>query len=193
MSKLLILISGKQGSGKSSTARNLKDFFEFNSISRLKVYQTKFAKVIYEMHDSIRQIGGKYGIPMERKMGDLLQFLGTEFGRKKFGQDVWVKSAANDLLKKEKDYDIFIIDDLRFHNEADIKKYLPEWNVFKVRLNSADNIRRERCDGWRDDTSHPSETSLDDYEEFDLKVNTDVCGELEVVDLILKAIHKGVT
>ena len=181
--KTIVLISGKQGSGKTTITNEL--------MKRWPARDLKFADVIYEMHDACRDILISRGIEMvnEVKDGHLLQFLGTEYGRKTFGEDVWVKIARNTISASESN---FIINDCRFENEFDA---FPE--ALRVRLQCESSIRKERAEMWRENTGHASEIDLDAYSGaglFDLYVDTDnVSGSTSLngcVELILAQILK---
>lgn len=86
----------------------------------------------------------------------LLQRLGTECGRQLIYEDVWVDAALNSL-----DPDgMYAVSDCRFVNEAEA-----------VRKRGGKIIRINRP-GVGPANSHPSETSLDDYD-FDAVVSND--------------------
>ena len=115
----------------------------------------------YELHDVCLPLLKKYGIrdATMKKDGELLQVLGTEYGRKLLGDDVWVK-----VLKRRVDYwlrvepHLIIIDDCRFENEHDA---FPD--ALRVHLECSEYMRKSRCSYWRTNTDHPSEIGLDNY------------------------------
>jgi uridine kinase len=195
--KNIILISGKQGSGKTTLANNIEKLFNQIAIPKYVVLQVKFADVIYEMHDSIWEILNKYGFKNpQAKSGDLLQYLGLQFGRKVLGEDVWAKvcRTKTDNILKHPNYlninlqPIVIIDDLRFINEFDI---FPD--AFRVRLECPEDIRKVRCSAWRENTTHPSEIDLDDYSirgKFDLYFDTERANSEECAKYVLENINR---
>ena len=173
MNYAIILIAGKQGSGKSSLSEALdnhlvtKDFVTF---------RMKFADPLYKMHDAVRTILRSYNIDQLPGIdGPLLQLLGTEWGRKTRGEDIWVKAAKAKVLDWSAKVNItgkksvFIFDDCRFPNE------LFAWeDSFKIRLSAPEEVRRERAEKWRENTKHPSEIALDQVPApaFNLSINT---------------------
>jgi hypothetical protein len=90
------------------------------------------------------------------EMRQLMQRLGTECGRELFGENFWVDSALNNLEPEG----FYAVADCRFVNEADA-----------IRERGGKVIRIARP-GVGPANSHPSETSLDDYD-FDAVVNND--------------------
>jgi len=172
----VILISGRQGSGKSTLAKAIAKRHHLTGVH-------KFAAPLYEMHDEIHRIAGQ---PITVIDGTLLQYLGTEWGRKRFGVDVWVKSLA---VRLKSDWSpVCVVDDLRFRSEAEhLKLYLPSGaSVYKIRLNADEGIRRLRAQKWRTDTTHQSEVDLDDYKDWDLVIDTNSMCLDEYVDQVLK-------
>jgi energy-coupling factor transporter ATP-binding protein EcfA2 len=179
------MISGKQGSGKSSLAHALS--LAIHKRTGMYVGVHKFAGHLYTIHDYIlnymERITGK---PRAEKDGDLLQYLGTEYGRVKHGQNVWVQGLRDSIRQDARNF--IIIDDCRFENEFDGIEAL------KIRLECPVEDRKIRCSAWRDNDTHPSETGLDDYARkgmFDLTYSTNVLSTdyivgdiLEILDIV---------
>lgn len=164
----VILISGKQGSGKSTLSTNLHRYLT----ERGKIcFTMKFADPLYEMQAAIREVAEEYGIPFEKKEGALLQLLGTEWGRKIKGENVWadacVTAVANASMNNPGAF--FIIDDCRFPNELAAFPH-----ALKLRLEASEDSRMGRADSWRMNTQHESEIALDHaVNQFDLLIKTD--------------------
>lgn len=71
----------------------------------------------------------------------LLQLLGTECGRECIGPDVWVDLWRQQNIDVVRPFDVLIIDDVRFANEAAMIREL-DGPVYEVR-------RRSRLPWWR--------------------------------------------
>lgn len=171
----IVLISGKQGSGKTTTSEQL--IIEARRSGKYYfIFKMKFADPLYEIHDMILSrmefYSGKQRIA---KNGQLLQYLGTEFSRNTYGQDVWVNALKKNIETKAKEFQpsktLIIVDDCRFENEFDA---FPD--ALKVRLEASEEVRKPRTDSWREDVKHQSETGLDKYandNKFNLTIYTD--------------------
>jgi dephospho-CoA kinase len=179
---MIIGISGKQGSGKTSLAKALAELINDTRI-------LKFADPMYEMHDSINFVYNSYGIPTPQKDGELLQWLGTEHGRSK-DNNIWANIMHTRLLEALVKGIPVIIDDLRFTNEFDM---LEELGAFMIRLDAPEDVRKARADGWRENTKHASEISLDNYAQsgkFDLYLGTEGDFEETVSTTVREMTHK---
>lgn len=174
MQTKVILISGKQGSGKTTLSKHLHKSINLNK--QMWAINLKFADPLYQMHDYCLAILNQSGIDTIKKDGKLLQLLGTEWGRS-IDKDIWVRVAQSRVNKlRPSGYDqtmVAIIDDTRFKNELEA---FPD--AIKIRLECDKVQRRQRTDSWRDNEMHPSEIDLDDwvYEpgKFDFIFNTGV-------------------
>lgn len=148
----------------------------------------KFADILYRWHDFIRDDLERFGYNPPKKMGQLLQWLGTEFGRQQVSENIWCEMLAKrakkyfdgvETLGFEKAF--VIVDDMRFKNELDISVSefrKSDIETVTIRLECAKEVRKRRCDGWRENDTHPSEVDLDDWVgRFDLVVNTELSEE----------------
>lgn len=197
--KTIILISGKQGAGKSTLAKGLASKL---SDRTTHAHLVKFADPLYEMHKAIRGILQSYksdNLDANKIDGPLLQLLGTEWGRKTRGDDIWVDVAKarvelmHTLHNPHRLFarSIFIFDDARFENE--IKAFDndedPDTRVFRIRLTAPEATRKTRADKWRDNTDHPSEIGLDGFKGWDIVVDTAVHDPKDVLNQIAQFIE----
>lgn len=178
------------GSGKTTLGKALEEKIR-QKIKKAYPIQVTFASTIYEMHDACLAILKAYGVERDiKKDGTLLQLLGTEWGRNTLGEDIWVNLLKGKMKATVQGIDsdlepYFIITDCRMKNEFDA---FP--GALHVRLECARDIRKKRCEQWRDRENHPSEIDLDSYVEknkFDFVFNT---GESTVEDCALVLIEE---
>jgi len=182
---MILMISGKQGSGKTTTSDLVADELR---AQQFQVVRMRFAEAIYEMHDLCLGVLDKYGIkrPNVKIDGPLLQLLGTEWGRNQIHQDVWVNILRNrinllfqgmpDLFGKR----IVIVDDMRFPNEFD-----PFESALRVRFECDRELRKARAEKWRENENHPSEIALDEYAKegkFGVYCDTGKYGQSDVIN-----------
>ena len=186
MKTKIILISGKMGSGKTTIAKELAQQLQIQ-FEKTFCNQLIFANTIYQIHDSIRDIIKSKGIKIpdavKVKDGPLLQYLGTEWGRKTIYENVWVDCAKGEVSNVVKGYNrksdedasvVCIFADCRFENELDC---FPD--ALKIRLECDRETRMKRVSMWRDNDTHPSEIGLDKYlaeGKFHLRCDTDRFG-----------------
>jgi energy-coupling factor transporter ATP-binding protein EcfA2 len=182
----IILISGKQGSGKTTLSNNLSGLLIESGYQPVSI---KFAAVLYELHDLIWSKMNEYGQTLNvKKDGYLLQLLGTEWGRNKLGENIWVDIAKFRAAKATENSNVVvIIDDCRFPNELTA---FPE--ALKVRLEADSTTRMGRAEMWRDTENHTSETGLDDSTGFNVTYQTGPNGmsSLEIAQDILNRMVK---
>lgn len=172
MSHQVVLLSGKQGSGKSTIQLAIKEEALLHGFS--EVHTINFADALYSLHDAVlNTLQSKFCIPkVTNKDGVLLQLLGTEWGRKVYGDNIWVDIVKKkiEMLAAQPGKHLVVVADCRFRNEFDA---FPE--ALRVRLTAPEKSRKERTTSWRDNTQHPSEIDLDQYEKeskFDLLFDT---------------------
>jgi len=164
--KKTILLSAKQSGGKSSIAKIIKE--RLNSIG-VNVKIVKYADTIYSIHNVILFFMRLFGIRYKNnKNGPLLQFIGHSIGRRFFGKNIWVNIAKIKSFIYSKN-NIVIMEDCRYKNEFEA---FPD--ALKIRLEADKEIRKARCENWRENDTHQSEIDLDDWvDRFDLVYETD--------------------
>lgn len=193
----IVMLSGKQGSGKTTVQKALA--LEWQKRRGGRAICVNFADVLYEMHDKVLGVLYNY-IPRRDivKDGPLLQVLGTEWGRNTLGENIWVeilKERIAQLAHGNAHYSdlLFIIGDCRFMNEF---QGIP--TALRVRLEAEYETRKSRCSMWRENSTHPSEIGLDDVsaaKEFDLYLytgNETNVGVDGCVSLIIAQLDKNV-
>ena len=107
----------------------------------------------YLTHEAKEIIVGDAGVSVRH----MLQTLGTEWGRSCIHPEIWLRCWRKKMAK----YDAVVADDVRFLNEAKLVKLLggEVW-----RIDRFDDIKS---------SSHSSEGSLDDYNQFDRLIKND--------------------
>lgn len=189
----IVLLSGKQGSGKTTIQRSLLIEWQRPQGLGRRALGANFADVLYEMHNTVLNILYQYW-PKRNivKDGPLLQLLGTEWGRKTIDENIWVKCLRNkmkELAQRNSHYKdlLLVVGDCRFKNEFNEFE-----DALRVRLVCSEEARKKRCEMWRENTQHPSEVDLDDYEEkFDLVLDTENIPTHGCVDLIMAQLMKN--
>ncbi len=169
----IVLLSGKQGSGKSTIQKKLIEQASERGFDH--GVTVNFADALYRLHDEIlNTMEDDFLIPRTTdKDGVLLQLLGTEWGRTVYGEDIWINILKNRIKMHVRSSAnvLVVIADCRFKNEFHA---FPE--ALRVRLHAPAAIRKDRTTSWRPNQQHPSEIDLDEYDsndEFDLYLRTD--------------------
>ncbi len=165
-------VSGKMGVGK--------DYVVNNYLSKLydKSIIISFAdmiKINLMVHNDIK-LNELYGhkTPEIRK---LLQYEGTENGRNKYGEDIWIKYVKSwGELYLSRGYKHIIVTDVRFKNEYEfiknnngiiIRIEAPYRNEFRLKNESSNEEEYTKI------KNHISEIDLDDMN-FDIIINNDI-------------------
>jgi len=183
----ILLISGKMGSGKSTLAEAVAK--KWSETKGNQAILLNFADALYHMHNFCLGYLEQWGVEIpSKKDRKLLQLLGTEWARTVYGEDVWVnivktkidKTSAPDRSLSQNQ--LYIVADCRFPNEITSFE-----NAISVRLNCDRAVRKYRCTRWTDTDNHPSENALDDFYDFDFKLNTETMSADECVKIIFES------
>jgi len=162
----VILISAKQGGGKTTLANDLKMILQTELLEPRLV---KFAEPIYEIHDTVYSMLKKYGIDSKGIDGTFMQFIGQHV-RDRFGDTTWSNIAHHLVVSAlQLPRAVVVCDDLRYQNELNV------WDrndTCLIRLECPEYVRKARAEKWREDTNHPSETELDGYPHWDMVFDT---------------------
>jgi len=195
MKHIVVQLSGKQGSGKSTVARLLRTRLEADGYA---VVDHSYARVIYLMHDEILGLIARHArIEVPAKSGELLQLLGT-WGRKLFGEDIWVNTVKNNVAITQSNYDaqedsplkgvVHLISDCRFTNEA------CAFSGPVYRLECPEETRKARVEAtpgqnWRLNTTHESEVGLDYFLGFRMRLDSERGSSEAIASMIVHDIN----
>jgi len=188
--------SGKMGSGKNYVSEKM--FIpKLNSINPKKTLVMAFAD--HFKIDACAKFNIDYNRIFVKKDDEsrrMLQLAGTEEGRMKFGEDIWIKTLyAWMKVYADRGIERFIICDVRFPNEVELVKKL---NGKVIRINAPkrniDAVTREsggNQDKFNSILNHSSEVALDNYDGFDYIILNDYGDNAEEqIDKIIKNIDK---
>lgn len=153
----IIAFSGLMHSGKTTCADILENHLA------MSIYYPKIIKFADPLYDIQKYIYDRTGLEKPQiKDRQLLQYLGTEWGRSKdenLWVNIWRREARSWRFKSSglhDDVHVVICDDLRFENEA---KQVREMGGAIINVVAPENIRRER-NPQTFNTSHSSEKPL---------------------------------
>lgn len=194
MQKLVVLISGRQGAGKTTLANEIMRRARSSAtFPDTMPHDIRFAHPLYEIHNFALGLlkANDFALDVE-KDGELLQMLGTDWARKKYGDDIWVELAKRTINKKCHQFKntysrhLFVISDCRFKNE-----FLAFPEALSVRLHCKEELRKARAESWRENTQHRSEIDLDDWDnKFEFQYHTDVNSVIVIADELTREISR---
>lgn len=121
----------------------------------------------------------------------LYQFWGTDVRRKQ-DEDYWLKKYY-EKVSKLPNGTLVVTPDARFENEVE---YVKQLNGITVDLFTPEPIRMERLmkrDGKlpsKEKLTHPSETSLEDYDKFSVTLITGMFSDEQMLEIIKEAIQE---
>jgi hypothetical protein len=193
----LIGISGKAGSGKDLVGKIIQyliycnkfkviDFEEYDMHSLGYSHPQKIKKFAYKVTTSYKEITGINFHKLSREEKEIERSKYVKYANKCkeiFGEDVWVnalfcdyKAPTQIAIERTGGYcnhpeptkfPNWIITDVRFPNEA---KAIKDRGGILIRVNRLNSTSQTIYINKRDRT-HPSETELDSYSEFDYAVD----------------------
>lgn len=151
---MLIGLTGAAGAGKDTVASMIDG-----------AHVTAFAQPLYECLSTITGIPvarlrdrevKEATIPwLGRSPRQMLQTLGTEWGRNTVCEDIWVRSLLERVAPRLTAGETVVITDVRFDNEA------------AAVVDAGGEVWRVVRPGWRclsgDSAAHPSEAGVSDY------------------------------
>jgi phosphomevalonate kinase len=153
---IILAISGKKQSGKDTVVDIIR------RVCLLPVARVGFAD---ELKVQVAEATGKSIDFIEKNKSQfrtILQWWGTDFRRFYDGDDYWVRKVIKVIDTYKATPTIVCVPDCRFLSEI---KALKELGCKSIRID------RRICN--RSNDTHPSETELDNYKEFDWVVNND--------------------
>jgi len=179
--KKIILISGKSNNGKSEFTKLIKNKLESQG---KKVVVMAFAKYI-KMY--LKDYFGWDGVTKTEEVRSHLQRLGTDKIRNQMNMSNFhVERVCTDIKVLEDDFDYFILDDVRFHNEIYYTKAMFGNDVITIRVNRI-NFESPLT---LEQQNHSSEVALDnfrfDYCFYNHNMNDLKKASNEIVENLLK-------
>lgn len=129
MTNKLIGLIGPAGAGKTTLAKALAGYKDFTVVSfagPLRRMVEAFLKEAGEYHGPVHEQGAKQRqvqVAGGKTVRELLQSLGTEWGRNIVASDVWLDIAAKSITDKLTKGHV-VVDDIRFDNERELIKRL---------------------------------------------------------------------
>lgn len=157
----IMIISGKSQSGKDTFANLMRAKLEAAGCNCITVHFADLVKYYAKQYYNWNEIKDDYG-------RNLLQQLGTNKVREKF-PNYWAEIVGKFLAAVPDDFDCAFIPDARFENEIEmVKKYNSHAYVIRMeRFEKGKLSQYINPELTEEQRNHPSETSLDDYEDWD--------------------------
>lgn len=180
---IIFLIAGRARSGKSTIGEIIKNYYQNLSKKVIISQYTKYLKMYIE------NITGEI-IDDDNKPRDLLQDLSRELIKKELKKEnFFIDRQLEDLEVYSYFADVIIVTDVRFKKEIDVvkEKFNNVISIGVVRENYESDLTIEQ---QKDIT----ETSLDNYNEYDYKLINNEKDDLEyeVLDILNKIMKEGI-
>lgn len=192
MRKILVGLMGRAGSGKDTFADMLEASLALHSSN---VNRFAFADPLYAAMDAMfpphlfyghdylrswkyvsRHDKEEYVLPgVEKTPRQILQTLGTEWGRHVINQDLWTNLAYQNIDRSDKQ--IHVITDLRFENEV---LFVKNFGLYANQHSLIVHITRPSGD----DTPHSSHAS---EQRLDITADTVITNDSSLMELRQKA------
>lgn len=178
INKILIGISGKKYSGKSTAARVLSYDFCFDETTFAEPLKQAVAILFNWGHLDLNNgpekevVDPRWGVSPRF----VLQNMGTDYLRNTFCDDFFLRNLQNRLVDKQPS--LLVISDVRFPNEVE---YIKNKGGYVWRI--------ERPGLTYPKDQHPSETALDDYQGFDQVIMND--GNVEDFRRKITEVYEG--
>jgi hypothetical protein len=158
-----VSFSGKQGAGKTTILKAVKAELERTGA---KVHVISFAEPVKSLSKAVLVdlglvVADTPEPQWKYQFRKILQTVGNHL--RGYDVDVWVKLAESRIQSLPSD--VYVLnDDCRFPNEAESLKAC---GLYLVRIEADRALRQQRL-GTLSNEDHPSETSLDQWEGFDI-------------------------
>ena len=185
---------GNLGEGKNYIAEEL-------FLPAIQLIDNKLTIVMaFADHFKVNAIGfnnleyDKVFIKKDTETRNKLQEIGTEFGRDKYGEDIWIKIVYNWMkVYASRGIRRFIITDVRFENEVNfikqlngiiIRVYAPDRNLTKLKQESKNNQ-----DIMNKLQNHSSEIYVKNFKGYKYFIDnrTNPCIDINIqIDIIIK-------
>lgn len=185
----VIAFVGKMGSGKTTAAKYVEDRYAFDCV-RLSFADglKKMLEALYIPKDHL--YGSRKNEPCTELCGITARHamitLGTEWGRDMIHPDIWVNALARKMgiMVNELGVSRFVIDDVRFMNEASWVKGLNEIGVTGKLIRIIRETEEKKID-------HRSETEMDNIvEDWLINNSGDLCSLYYSIDEVLLMMNK---
>lgn len=154
-----VAFCGKMRAGKDTAY----EFFR----SQINGVHVKFADPLYEMQDVIYRIAKLPPLEKNQKDRNLLQLLGTQWGRETINTDIWLNLFKIRLKDLEIPLGNVFNTDARFENEIKLLKKIG-FRIVYIEVNDEVCINRGAIF-----TNHESEQYMKTFKDWDYKINND--------------------
>ena len=173
---MIIGLTGRKGCGKSSVAKIFADRLGYEILSfasPIKDMLRVLGLGEAELNDpTIKEIPlDEYG----KTPRELMQILGTEFGRERVSQNIWIR-ALEKKIHPDKNY---VIDDVRFPNEA---------AMVHARGGKIVRVYRPMQEEEAAKDPHLSEAGLDS-EQIDYELRNSSCYVTDLENTVIKTLE----